>query len=333
MTSRLRILVGLGISALIIGVLLWEIDPGRVAAVLAQSRWQLLPLALVPFGVDLTLRTIRWHVLLAREPRPGYRMTFAYLVIGYLANNILPARLGELVRAHLLGTREGVGRSRALGSIAMERGLDVVAAALLGAVACTIVAVHGGFVAAFSLIALAAGTVIALVVVVPHDTTRRIADRVVARMPAGPFASAAGVLRRFLDALLDAAAPGRVLAGLGLSLAAWTASSGVTAVAAGAVGVSLPPMAIVAAVVSANLGAALPSAPAGIGPYEFGMVVIATALGVDPAAAFALGIVSHVCTVVPVSILGGYELGRVHWGFGSLRQLARAVPSGEADPA
>jgi uncharacterized protein (TIRG00374 family) len=332
-SSRLRVLAGFGVSALIVAALLWEIDPGRVATVLANSRWQLLPLVLVPFAIDVSLRTVRWHLLLARPPRPGYRMTFAYLVIGYLANNILPARLGELVRAHLLGTREGVGRSRALGSIAMERGLDVAAAALLGAVACAVVGIHGAIVAGFLLIGLAAGAVIGLVVVVPHATMRRLADAIAARMPAGSLSSAAGVARRFLDALLDAATAWRVAAGLALSLAAWLATSALFAVTAAAVGVSLAPAGLVAVAVAANLGAALPSAPAGIGPFEFGVVVIATALGVDGPTAFAFGILSHVCTVVPVSVLGGYELGRVHWGLGSLREAGRELPSEGIGPA
>lgn len=333
MTSRLRILVGFGVSLLIIAVLVWEIDPGRVVAVLAKSRLQLLPLILVPFAVDLTLRTIRWHVLLARAPRPGYRATFAYLVIGYLANNILPARLGELVRAHLLGTREDVGRSRALGSIAMERALDVIAAAGLGAIACAALGIHGGIVAALTLITILAGGVISVVALLPHPTVRRAVDGLAARAPAGPGAKVADIVARFFHALLDAAAPRRVLVGLALSLAAWLATSGLFAVTAAAVGVSLSPVGLVAVAVAANLGAALPSAPAGIGPFEFGVVLIATALGIDAPTAFAFGILSHVCTVVPVSILGGFELGRVHWGVGSLREAGRARPSEEVGPA
>ena len=333
MRSSLRILVGFAVSLVIIAVLLWEIDPGKVLAVLGRSRWQLLPLVLVPFAADLSLRTLRWHILLAREPRPGYRGTFAYLVIGYLANNILPARLGELVRAHLLGTREGVGRSRALGSIAMERGLDVVAAAGLGAVACALLGIHGGIVVTLALIALAAGAIIGFVALLPHETARRIVDGLAARAPAGLPARGADIAARFLHALLDAAAPWRVAAGLALSVAAWLATSGLFAVTAAALGVTLSPVGLVAVAVAANLGAALPSAPAGIGPFEFGVVVIATALGLDAPTAFAFGILSHVCTVVPVSILGGYELGRVHWGIGSLREAGRARPSEEIEPA
>ena len=334
MNGRLRALVGFGVSLLIVAFLLWEIDLGRVVAVLGRSRVQLLPLILVPFAMDLSLRTVRWHVLLAREPRPGYRGTFTYLVIGYLANNILPARLGELVRAHLLGTREGVGRSRALGSIAMERALDVVAAAALGAIACSASGIHGAIVVTLALIAIGAGAVVALVALLPHAVVRRWLDVLVARAPAGVPARIADIVSRFVHALLDAATPWRVLVALALSFAAWLATSGLFAVTSASLGISLPPAGLVAVAVAANLGAALPSAPAGIGPFEFGVVVIATALGLDAPTAFAFGILSHACTVVPVSLLGGYELGRVRWGLGALRDAGRIDgPLEEVEPA
>ena len=334
MSGRLRVVIGFGVSLLIVAFLLWEIDLGRVVAVLGRSRLQLLPLILVPFAVDISLRTARWHVLLAREPRPGYRGTFAYLVIGYLANNILPMRLGELVRAHLLGRREGVGRSRALGSIAMERTLDVVSASAVGAVACAASGVHGAIVATLALVALGVGAIVALVALLPHELVRRTIDGFVVRAPAGPPALVAGIAGRFLHALLDAAAPGRVLAAFVLSVAAWLVTSGLFAVTAACLGISLSAAGLVAVAVAANIGAALPSAPAGIGPFEFGVVVIATALGVDAPTALALGILSHVCTVVPASLVGGLELSRMQWGLDTLRAAGRGdATASEIEPA
>ena len=330
MSGRLRILAGFGLSFLLVAFLLWEINPGRVLAALGRSQVQLLPLVLLPFAVDVSLRTVRWRILLAREPRPGYRGTFTYLTIGYLANNVLPARLGELVRAHLLGTRENVGRSRALGSIAMERVLDVLAAAALGAVACAMTGIHGAIVATLTLIALGALALVVVVAILPHEPVRRVLHRVVARAPAGWPTRVADIVRRFLEALLDASTPGRAIAALVLSFAAWLATSGLFAVTAAAVGVSLPPAGLVGVAVVANIGAALPSAPAGIGPFEFGVVVIATALGVDNATAFAFGILSHACTVLPVSAIGGIELARMQWGLGTLREAGLAERSGAA---
>ena len=319
MTLRLRGLFGIAISLALLAALVWEIDPARVLQALGRSRFEWLPFILLPLAADLAARTIRWHVILARPPRPGYRETFRYLVIGYLANNVLPVRLGELVRAHLLGTREGVGRSRALGSIAMERGLDVVAAAGLGAVASQAAGLHGAVVTAFATLALAGAAVLLAMAVLPDRIARPLVDALVARMGRSRLARVGDVVGKFTHSLLDASTPPRIVAGLGLSIVAWLFTSVLFAITSGSLGVAVPPAGIVAIAVAANIGAALPSAPAGIGPFEAGVVIVATSLGVDPATALALGLLSHLCTTVPVSIVGAWELSRVHWNLRLLR--------------
>jgi hypothetical protein len=215
----------------------------------------------------------------------------------------------------------------------MERTLDVISASAVGAVACAASGVHGAMVVTLALIALGGGGVVALVALLPHEQVRHTIDGLVARAPAGPPALVAGIAGRFLHALLDAAAPGRVLAALVLSIAAWLVTSGLFAVTAASLGITLAPAGFVAVAVAANIGAALPSAPAAIGPFEFGVVVMATALGVDAPTALAFGILSHVCTVVPASLVGGLELSRMQWGLGTLWTAWRGEGArGEIEP-
>ena len=75
---------------------------------------------------------------LARPPRPDraipYRRVLGYTYIGYLANNVLPARLGELVRSHSLGEKEGVARTTVLGTVVVERVVDTVMVVAIAAV-------------------------------------------------------------------------------------------------------------------------------------------------------------------------------------------------------
>jgi hypothetical protein len=321
MNSTLRVIGGFAISVALVGFLLWQIDPAEVAGALGRSRPALLPLVLVPFALDISLRTVRWRILLARDPRPGYRNTFRYLVIGYLANTLLPARLGELVRAHLLGTREAVGPTRALGSIAMERGLDVVAAASLGALASQAAGVPASIVTALGTLAVAGGLVLIGLAVLPRRFARRLVDDLVLRAGVGRAARVVHGIGRFAHGLLDAAEPRRIAVCLVLSLAAWIVTSGVFLVTATSLGIAISPAAIVACVVAANLGAAIPSAPAGVGPYEFGVVIIATSVGLDGPTALAFGLLSHICTTVPVSVLGAYELSGVRWNLARLRRI------------
>ena len=74
--------------------------------------------------LDVTLRALRWRGLLAPIARLRLPTVAASLLVGYLANNILPARLGELVRSHHLGDRTGVSRASILGTVVVERVVD-----------------------------------------------------------------------------------------------------------------------------------------------------------------------------------------------------------------
>lgn len=319
----LPVAVGLLISGLLIGLLLLQADPRQALATLAQAQLLLLPLALLPLAVDLAARTVRWHVLLAREPRPGYRDTFRYLTVGYLANVVLPGRLGEFVRAHLVGTRAQVGQLRALGSIALERGIDLVTAATLGALAASLMGIHSGVQGAFTLLAAIGWAVLLVITLLPHALVRRFIDALVVGLGRGPGRRVMPHVGSFGHALVDAAAPRLVIVALGLSLVSWTAATAVFAVAAAALGISVSPIVLLAMCTAANLGTAIPSAPAGIGPFEFAVVYVGTAAGLEPSSALALGILGHLLTVIPVAVLGAFNLSALQWDFAQLRGVAR----------
>ncbi|MGH2466191.1 MAG: lysylphosphatidylglycerol synthase transmembrane domain-containing protein [Candidatus Limnocylindrales bacterium] len=321
-------LFGLALSAVLLGVLAAGIDLGQMRTVLARSDPALLPLALLGLALDLAARTVRWRVLLARPPRPGYGATFRYLAIGYLVNDVLPGRLGELVRAHLLGRREGVGTSRALGSIALERGLDVVVAAALGLLAVLALGIGGPLRGGFAL--LAGGSLAALLVLAlaPHRWLRGVIDGLAGRVTPRPLAAVLPRVVAFLHALLDAAAPRAVWPGLALSILAWLATAGVFLVAAYALALHLALPAVLLLAMAANLGTAIPSAPAGIGPFEFAVVWVGAAVGLDPSSALLLGVLSHLLTVVPVCLVGAVGLVGTGWdGRGIAKSRPIPVPT------
>ena len=67
----------------------------------------------------------------------------AYLLVGYLANNVLPARIGELVRSHYLGDREGLSRTTTLGTVVVERVVDFVVVVAIASAAILVLSVRG----------------------------------------------------------------------------------------------------------------------------------------------------------------------------------------------
>ena len=115
--AALRALLGIAISVVAGYFLLRSVDVPAAIDVLRQANLALVVLMLVSVFLDVASRAARWRALLAPIARIRYPRVLGYTFVGYLANNVLPARLGELVRSHALGEGEGLSRTTVLGTV------------------------------------------------------------------------------------------------------------------------------------------------------------------------------------------------------------------------
>ena len=106
---------------------------------ISRVDWRFLPLALVFLYTGIAIRAFRWHVLLRPVCDISTRDVFPVMIIGYAANNVLPFRAGELVRAWVLEQRYGVRKTAALATIAVERLFDGLTMLLFVGGAATVV--------------------------------------------------------------------------------------------------------------------------------------------------------------------------------------------------
>ena len=197
--------IGIAISVASLGYVLSGVDLAQTADILrtAVPVWIVVSVGLQ--ATDVLLRAARWQQLVAPIQWVRYRPMLAYLLVGYLANNILPARLGELVRSHYLGDREGISRASALGTVVVERIVDTAVVVTIGAVAILVLHVRG-VVASAVLVGLAVTglLVIALAIgIVAHRLPG--ADRVIAFAERRPRVAELG--RRLHEGLAVARRP------------------------------------------------------------------------------------------------------------------------------
>ncbi len=124
-TSR-KLWLGLIGTALFLALFFWRTDLPELADALAEANyWWMLPAVGVWF-VSAVLRSLRWHYLLRGLVSLRTATLYPIVIIGYMANNLLPLRTGELVRAYVLGERHKLSKVSALGTIAVERVFDGV---------------------------------------------------------------------------------------------------------------------------------------------------------------------------------------------------------------
>ena len=131
-----KAILGIVISAALIWWVLRGVDLVAVWHVVRGARWDLLAAAVAVATSGFAVRALRWKLLLhPLRPGTGFRTRFAAVNIGFAANNLLPARVGEFARAWAISRLEPVSASGALGSLVVERFLDAVAVFSLMAVA------------------------------------------------------------------------------------------------------------------------------------------------------------------------------------------------------
>jgi uncharacterized protein (TIRG00374 family) len=116
--------VGIGISGVLMAYLFWRVDYGHLWIALASADVRLLALAGALLATTFAIRSWRWHCLLRPLKRVGFSSLMTATSIGLMANMVFPARLGELVRALVLGRRERIETSASFATIIVERLCD-----------------------------------------------------------------------------------------------------------------------------------------------------------------------------------------------------------------
>jgi hypothetical protein len=307
----IRAVVGAAISVIALWFVLRSVDLERTAEILGQADLRWVAFAAGLLTLDLSFRALRWQRLLRPIAAIRYLPMFGYLLIGYLANNILPARLGELVRVHYLGDREGISRASALGTVVVERVVDLIAVVAIASVALLVLSVRGIVASAVLVGAAVAGLFLAVLVlgIVAHRIPG--ADRLATIIDRWPTIRS---LARSLQGGLAVASRPRTLAeALLVTAASWTVAILSFAAVGQAIGVelSIGQAALLSSGVA--LASAVPAGPSNLGTFEFAAVEIGKAIGVPADSAFAMALLVHAAILVVTSVGGGIAFARLGW--------------------
>jgi hypothetical protein len=329
--------LGAVISAVVIALVLSQLDLEQLGAALAQARWgYLIPTALL-VAAGLACRAVRWRVLLS-EALPLSR-AFSILNVTYLINGIVPLRLGEVARA-FLATRANppVPVFHSASTIVVERLLDVLAVVVLLLLALTAAPLPVEFRVSALVFAVLASVGFAIMVGLSVQRRRALwlRDQVLARLPLLRSPRVATWYEHFLDGLRPLGTPRTFFA-----CALWTGISWAFSVASGYVLMfafyeqgNLAATLLFTA--TASFSVALPAVPGNLGTYEASIYVAMRAFSLhEPLAVVtAFAITVHGVNLGMNVLLG--MIGLLHEGV-SLEQLSRGVrvmrESGSGVPA
>jgi len=325
-----QILAGVALSAVLLYFALHRVKFHEVIEHVRSAA--ILPIVSGVFLATLTfiLRIFRWQLLLRGNDgrRLGMGPLWHAIAMGFMANNVLPLRVGEVVRTYAAARLTDTRFTAVLASVAVERLFDAIAVIALLALGLftarlpeTAVAGFGvGRIVTVAGLAALAGLVIAgLVVAFPLGAElviRRIvpAERLATRM----IAMIEGI-RQGLSVLRS---PSRVVGVVLWSFAVWGVSALSFYVMLGAFGIQVDFSGALLMQGLIMFGIALPSTPGYVGAFELPIIAVLALYGVPQSLAAAYALTYHVTTFLPITLLGAWSVLRTNLGLTAFRREA-----------
>lgn len=308
----LRIVLGLAISAVFLFLAFRGVRFREVGDALSKANYLWLIPAVAAIVASIAVRAVRWRLLF--HPQRDLRLSslFGAMNVGYLVNDLLPLRLGEVVRAYLLSQVERVSVAHALSTVAVERVLDmVVTLAYLAAVLPFVTLPQGaaGKVTVITVLAVSA-LVVMLVAGAVRERTHAIARLITRRLPVRPAERLHTLLDSFLRGFAVLSTPSVAAPVAALSLVIWAlAALGLYCVML-AFHLVLSPAAPVFVLALVSVSFVVPASPGYVGVFHLAVVSALKAFNVDGSLALSYAFVAHIVAFAPPMVLGAAYLWR-----------------------
>ncbi len=323
--SKWKFWLGVIIGLFFLALAFWGQDFKAIGQSLSEANYLWLIPALVAYFIGVGVRAVRWQYLLSPIQKISVQRLFPVVVIGYMANNVLPVRMGEIVRAYVLGRREGVRKTAGLATIVVERIMDGITMILFLSVFSLFVKIGTSI---EGLEKIAAGVflvVIALFFVVAHsrEWMKKLEGFGLKFVPAKLRPRVAGIADSFIDGLQILRQWRDLLMVFVLSVLAWGFEAGMywmVALAFNNLNLSLAAVFMTLAV--ANLATLIPSTPGYVGPFDAAAkLVLVQIFAISQNLASSYVILLHAALYLPVTLLGLYYWLREHFSFKEADQL------------
>ncbi|UCC73018.1 MAG: flippase-like domain-containing protein [Gemmatimonadota bacterium] len=327
MTRGWRTVLGLVVSLVLLYWALHDVSFTELWRHMKAANLWLLTAAGVIQTAGFLIRAARWKVFLKPAlAEPSFDARFASTCIGFMANNLLPARVGEFARAYALSRSQPISVSASFGSLVVERLFDALTLALFLAAPLFVPGFRiapglGDQVIGKVLLVLIifGGAAVALLLLIlrPDMAGRAFRSTLGRLLPRKAAEKIAEMFRSFIDGLGAMRSPRLVLAGFAWSLAHWL--WGALALYVGMLAFNITQPGFLGAVFLQGVMAfvvSVPSSPGFFGLFEASARLALSPFGVPAGVALSFALAFHITAFAPVTVLGLLYLGRLglSWG-------------------
>lgn len=330
------ICVGLAVSAVFVYLAMRGIDFASVKEAFSHlTLWPWLPIGIASYLVSHVIRGLRCRVLVKKHARLSLPTATNIVVVGYGANNVLPARLGELVRAGMLAERAAMPLAQSLGVTFIERVLDGLVMLLFLVVASLTVEVAGWMreLVYVALTVFGLATVVMVVGAIWPKLVIALTRKVTG--PLGPKWQ--GKLVTLATHVTDAGAclrdPKDALSLILLSIVVWAFEAGIYVAILPIFGIPMTVQFAVITMCVTGFGILLPSSPGAIGPYHYFASQAMMVHGIAAPTALAYATLVHLSWFIPITIWGAAVMLWYGVELSSIAQLSQRTDDAPAADA
>ncbi|MFN8651281.1 MAG: lysylphosphatidylglycerol synthase transmembrane domain-containing protein [Gemmatimonadales bacterium] len=327
-----QILAGVIISAVLIFFSFRGVNFREVLEYVRSARTVPIVLGVTLATLTFVLRIFRWQLLLKGDDgrQLGVAPLWHAIAMGFMANNTLPLRMGEVVRTYAAARLTSTRFTSVLASIAVERLFDAVTVISLLALGLFTTRLPGDAVAGFGVqrIVTVAGALVlaglgiaAAVVAFPDAAERTIRRLVPGEKLAGKLIGMIEGVRHGFSVLRS---PARIAGVLAWSFAIWGMSAVSFYVMLGAFDIGNVDFS--GALLMQGLimfGIAVPSTPGYAGAFELPIIAVLALYGIPKSQALAYALTYHITTFIPITLLGAWSIFRTGLGLAALQRENR----------
>ncbi len=331
----LKFWIGIAISAICLALLFRKIEPAKVAAAFREMDWRYLVPAVLSTFASYFCRAVRWHFLLLPLKRTSLRSLYPATIIGYMANNLLPARLGEFVRAYVLARKEGLETSAVFATLVVDRLWDGFTVLLMllftfftlrlppGMESVQQGMVTGGYIT----LAVYCAAICFLVILKRRTVwTLNLIGQLLRPFPAVVSDKVIPLLGSFIGGLRLTAGPRDLVAIFGSSLVIWGFAVWPVDLLLRSFGIVLPLAGSLFIMVFLVFAVMVPASPGYVGTYHFACVTALSAFNVASEKALSIALVIHGVSFFPTIFAGFYHMWRAKL---SLKSVSATIPREE----
>lgn len=340
-----RVWLGFAISLAFLALFFYQTDWNEIRDAFTNANYAIALASLPVYFAGIWVRTVRWQYLLRPVARVKATRLYPVVIIGLMANNILPARAGELVRAYVLGERERVSKASSLGTIAVDRLFDGLTLVPMLLIVIPFVSSSEEFPLpvvdwtvnllqlAVVMAVLFGAALVVLVLLAFSQGLRDRADLLVHRLtPERLRPGVEGLAHSFFAGLQSLRSPVDLTVAWAMSTVSWLLEATMYYLVGLAFNVDAGFQYYLLVTAAANLAISVIASQGGIGPFELvcKQTFIAAGLTESGATAYAIGL--HAIVLLPVIVLGLYFLGSMGLSLGDMFQRSTIVSEAELPP-